>query len=107
MKSDFNITGMTCSACSSRVQKSVEKLEGINSCSVNLLKNSMTVDADEAVVSEEDIIKAVVSAGYGAEKKGKEAKASPSAPDGKPSEEYRQMKLRLITSVVFALPLVY
>ena len=42
MKSDFNITGMTCSACSSRVQKSVEKLEGINSCSVNLLKNSMS-----------------------------------------------------------------
>ncbi len=107
MKSDFNITGMTCSACSSRVQKSVEKLEGINSCSVNLLKNSMTVDADEAVVSEEDIIKAVVSAGYGAEKKGKEAKVSPSVPDGKPSEEYRQMKLRLITSVVFALPLFY
>lgn len=107
MKSDFNITGMTCSACSSRVQKSVEKLEGINSCSVNLLKNSMTVDADEAVVSEEDIIKAVVSAGYGAEKKGKEAKTSPSVPDGKPSEEYRQMKLRLITSVVFALPLFY
>ena len=76
MKSDFNITGMTCSACSSRVQKSVEKLEGINSCSVNLLKNSMTVDADETLVSNEDIIKAVVGAGYGAEVKGKQSSTS-------------------------------
>ncbi|MBR2316238.1 MAG: heavy metal translocating P-type ATPase [Clostridia bacterium] len=107
MKSDFNITGMTCSACSSRVQKSVEKLEGINSCSVNLLKNSMTVDADETLVSNEDIIKAVVGAGYGAEVKGKQSVASPSAPTQKASDDFSIMKIRLITSFAFALPLFY
>lgn len=62
----FDITGMSCAACSARVQDNVEKLEGIDSCSVNLLKNSMQVSFDEDIISEEDIIKSVKNAGYGA-----------------------------------------
>ena len=62
----FDITGMSCAACSARVQDTVEKLEGIDSCSVNLLKNSMQVSFDEDIISEEDIIKSVKNAGYGA-----------------------------------------
>lgn len=98
---------MTCSACSTRVQKSVENLEGISSCSVNLLKNSMTVEADETLVTNEDIIKAVVGAGYGAEVKGKQGVASPSAPAAKSDDDFRRMKTRLITSLAFAIPLFY
>ena len=62
----FTITGMSCSACSTRVEKAVNKLDGIDKASVNLLTNSMQADYDESVVSQQDIIKAVVDAGYGA-----------------------------------------
>lgn len=62
----FDITGMSCAACSSRVQDTVDKLDGVNSCSVNLLKNSMQVYFDESIISEDEIIKAVKGAGYGA-----------------------------------------
>ena len=57
---------MSCSACSSRVEKAVNKLDGIDKASVNLLTNSMQASYDENVVSEQDIIQAVVDAGYGA-----------------------------------------
>lgn len=112
MKIDFNITGMTCSACSARVQKSVEKLEGINSCSVNLLKNSMTVDADENVLSADDIIKAVTDAGYGAAVKTSgstmnKGETKDRSSKEKTNDEYKQMKKRLIVSFVFAIPLFY
>lgn len=66
-KKTFDISGMSCAACSARVQSTVEKLEGIDSCSVNLLKNSMQVTFDEDIISDADIIKAVKGAGYGAE----------------------------------------
>lgn len=66
MKQKFNVTGMTCSACSARVDKSVNKLNGIKSVSVNLLTNSMQVEYDENELSEQDIIQTVVKAGYGA-----------------------------------------
>ena len=59
----FNITGMSCAACSARVEKAVSKLEGVTSCSVNLLTNSMTA---EGTASDEEIIAAVTAAGYGA-----------------------------------------
>lgn len=61
----FTITGMSCSACSTRVEKAVNKLDGIDKASVNLLTNSMQADYDESVVSQQDIIKAVIDAGYG------------------------------------------
>ena len=66
-KEKYIVTGMTCSACSSRVEKAVNKLVGIEKASVNLLTNSMQVEYDEGKLNEEAIIKAVVDAGYGAE----------------------------------------
>ena len=65
-KIKFNITGMTCSACSSHVQRAVEKLEGAAEVQVNLLTNSMSVNYDEAFLSADKIIEAVEKAGYGA-----------------------------------------
>ncbi len=66
IKRVFDISGMSCAACSARVQDTVHKLDGVNSCSVNLLKNSMQVYFDESIISEDEIIKAVKGAGYGA-----------------------------------------
>ena len=65
-KEQFDITGMTCSACSARIEKSVAKLPGIKEVSVNLLKNSMVASYDESVLDTEGIIQAVEKAGYGA-----------------------------------------
>ena len=64
MKKKYKIEGMTCSACQSHVQRSVEKLEGMNLCNVNLLANSMDVEFDETKLSNETIIQAVEKAGY-------------------------------------------
>ena len=63
MTEKFNVTGMTCSACSAHVEKSVKKLNGVKSVNVNLLQNNMHVDFDETAVSVDDIINAVVSGG--------------------------------------------
>ena len=63
----YIVTGMSCAACSSRVEKAVSKVPGVTSCSVSLLTNSMGV---EGTASEQEIIKAVADAGYGASKKG-------------------------------------
>ena len=65
-KQRFDITGMTCSACSARVEKTVSNLEGVAEANVNLLKNSMSVAFDNSVISEDAIIAAVQKAGYGA-----------------------------------------
>ena len=67
-KEKYIVTGMTCSACSSRVEKAVSKLEGIGKASVNLLTNSMQVEYDETKLNEANIVQAVVDAGYGAER---------------------------------------
>lgn len=69
----YNVTGMSCAACVARVEKAVSKIDGVNSCSVSLLTNSMNVDgsADSSA-----IIKAVQNAGYGASLKGKEKKSA-------------------------------
>ena len=66
MKEKFDVTGMSCSACSSHVEKSVSKLEGIKTVSVNLLTNSMQVEYDETKLDTGKIIEAVEHAGYGA-----------------------------------------
>ena len=63
----FSVTGMSCAACSARVEKAVANVDGVTSCSVSLLTNSMGV---EGTASEQAIIKAVEAAGYGAAKKG-------------------------------------
>ena len=65
-KQKFNVTGMTCSACSAHVEKAVNKLEGVKRAEVSLMTNSMSVDYDEKTLTPDGIIQAVVQAGYGA-----------------------------------------
>ncbi len=108
MKQKFDVTGMTCSACSAHVEKSVCKLEGIAAVNVNLLQNSMTVEYDEAVLKTDDIIHAVESGGYGAFPQGaKQADAASEAPRNVAAEEMHSMKKRLIASFCFLVPLFY
>ena len=66
MKQKFNVTGMTCSACSAHVEKAVGKVEGVEGVSVNLLGNSMLVNYDDARTDSAAVIQAVQDAGYGA-----------------------------------------
>ena len=66
MKQKFDVTGMTCSACSAHVEKSVAKVEGVSAVAVNLLANSMVVEYDEKQIGPDTISKAVADAGYGA-----------------------------------------
>ena len=103
MTEKFNVTGMTCSACSAHVEKSVKKLNGVKSVNVNLLQNNMHVDFDETAVSVDDIINAVVSGGYGASVAGKEQEKK----DNKIDNEISNMKFRLIVSLVCLVPLMY
>ena len=107
MKQKFDITGMTCSACSAHVEKSVKALEGIEMVNVNLLRNSMEVEYDEQKLDDSDIIRAVESGGYGASVKGA-VKSTAKAEGPSPQEkEIKNMKFRLISSLVFMLPLFY
>lgn len=107
----YQVTGMSCSACSSRVEKAVSKLEGIEKASVNLLTNSMQVDYDETILTGQAIIDAVVKAGYGASLAGRQAGTKNSSSQASPSnaaeQEVKQMKRRLLWSIVFLIPTVY
>ncbi len=109
MKQTFDVTGMTCSACSANVERSVKKLDGTISVNVNLLANKMTVEYDENRLNDEKIAAAVIAAGYGAGVHGK--KSAPKSSDSSPADTARQeiegMKLRLKTSAIFFLPLMY
>lgn len=122
MKGKFDVTGMTCSACSSRVEKCVSKLEGVEEVTVNLLTNSMQVKYDENVLEEQGIIDAVVHAGYGASPARESsgfAGGSKGAPAGQaqrqqgengknPVQEHLEyMKKRTFWSFVFLIPLMY
>ena len=99
---------MTCAACSARVEKAVSALSGAEEVSVNLLKNSMSLSYDENQLSDSDIIKAVENAGYGASVKGKtEAKKKDEKGENVYEKNLRQMKVRLIISLIFAIPLFY
>ena len=98
----FEVTGMSCAACSARVEKAVSGVPGVSACSVNLQTNSMGVEGN---ASTEDIIAAVTAAGYGAKEKGA------AVPEQKPlngnKSELRGMKNRLIASLVFLVILMY
>ncbi len=109
MQERYHITGMSCAACSSRVEKSVSALPGIQDVSVNLLKNSMVVDYDDHILTPENIISAVVKAGYGAslQKNKEETSTSSVSLDYDASEEYVSMKRRVIGSFAFTIPLFY
>lgn len=106
MKQVYDVTGMTCSACSSRVDKVVRKLEGVSEVNVNLLQNKMTVEY-EAPADETAIIKAVVDAGYGASVHQERGSAPSSAPKSQSVDESEGMKKRLISSFCFLIPLMY
>ncbi len=105
MKQKFDITGMSCSACSAAVERNVKKLDGIKSCEVSLLTNSMTVVFDEKTTDEQQIISAVTSAGYGAcvhETVKKSQQNKTEKDDG-----LKEMKTRLIVSFACLIPLMY
>lgn len=117
MKERFDVTGMTCSACSSHVEKSVGKLTGVENVSVNLLTNSMQVEFDENKLDTVGIIKAVEDAGYGAAVKDEHAKSGAKTSGQSDSQEnnglsaveqnVKNMKKRLIVSLIFWIPLMY
>ncbi len=107
-KEKFDITGMSCSACSSRVEKAVRKVDGTANVTVNLLTNSMQLEYDEAKTNPAAIIAAVEHAGYGASVKGASTStgAAESSEPGETAVEagIREMKHRLVWSIVFLIP---
>ena len=108
MKQKFNVTGMTCSACSAHVEKAVNRLDGVQKAEVSLMTNSMTVQYDEDVLSPGGIIDAVIHAGYGASLPEAAATKTGSArPEARMEEELSAIKHRLIWSFVFLIPLFY
>ncbi len=109
-KETYDITGMTCSACSSRVEKCVSGLEGMKKASVNLLTNSMQVEYEEEKLDGLGIIKAVEKAGYGASLRLKSAVKEQSAGSGGKSTmqaETESLKRRFLVSLAFLIPLMY
>ena len=102
----YSVTGMSCAACSARVEKAVSKIEGVTSCSVNLLTNSMTV---EGSVKSEAVIQAVEDAGYGAERLNGTAQKSHQNPEEKSlnKSETSVILKRLIISIVLLMILMY
>ena len=100
----YNVTGMSCAACSARVEKAVSKVDGVTSCSVNLLMNSMGV---EGAASPESIIAAVEAAGYGASLKNAPSAAKAAQKEEIKDKETPKMKKRLAASVVFLAMLMY
>lgn len=107
-KEYFDITGMTCSACSARIEKNVSKLDGMKIVNVNLLKNSMSVEYDDQILTAADIVGRVEKTGYGAFLHN----ASTTTVNNKPKEdialkEFQEMKKRLWISILFSVPLFY
>lgn len=110
-KETYDITGMSCAACSARIEKGISGMEGMQQCSVNLLKNSMTVSYDEAELDSGKIIHQVEDIGYGASLH--QTQGSKTTGRGKngatdaAAAAAKQMKQRLIVSLVFTIPLFY
>ena len=100
----YNVTGMSCAACSSRVEKAVSKEKGVTYCSVSLLTNSMGVEGN---VSDEDIISAVEAAGYGASVKGASGTNKTAEDNNSAKKEMSAVKMRLIFSVILLAALMY
>ncbi|SFA94111.1 Cu+-exporting ATPase [Acetitomaculum ruminis DSM 5522] len=114
VKETYDITGMSCSACSAHVQKAVEGLEGTSKVNVNLLQNKMTLEIDQDMLTSDDVVNAVVKAGYGATLREKSTSSSGVNTSKTKSEGYDMakvqadnMKNRLIISFSFLIPLMY
>lgn len=100
----YNVTGMSCAACSARVEKAVSSVDGVSSCSVNLLTNSMGV---EGTATSKEIIEAVEKAGYGASLKTKNKKTKSNSDDELKDTQTPKLVKRLVASLVFLAPLMY
>ena len=107
MKQKFDVTGMTCAACSAHVEKAVCKVAGVDGVNVNLLGNSMVVDYDEGATDAGQIIHAVEEAGYGASLPAAKGAAAQPRPASGMEEEAAGMKRRFLTSLIFLAPLFY
>ena len=109
MTRKYDVTGMSCAACSARIEKVVGKLEGVKSVTVNLLMNNMTVDFDENTLNDDKIIQAVIGAGYGASLPREENAPQTTAEKtvNPADEELASMKTRLVWSIAFLVPLMY
>lgn len=104
-KVKFDVQGMTCSSCSSHVERAVNKLNGIKSVNVNLLSNNMIVEYDEQKIDNNEIIQAVAQAGYNASLSEKKEKKNNKKDKNK--ENIKSMKKRFIISLCFLIPLMY
>ena len=100
MKLKFKVTGMTCAACSARVEKVTKAVPGVQSCEVNLLAGAMTAEAEES--AKDAIIKAITDAGYGASVEGEKQQEAPA-----PDTGMKEMKIRIIGSALFLVILMY
>lgn len=100
----YNVTGMSCAACSARVEKAVSLVNGVSSCSVNLLTNSMGV---EGTATSKEIIEAVEKAGYGASLKTKNKKTKSNSDDELKDTQTPKLVKRLVASLLFLAPLMY
>lgn len=100
MVKNYDVTGMTCSACSSGIEKAVNKLEGVNSAEVSLMGKSMRVDFDESVLEEARIFDCVISLGYGIFEEGE-------APAEKAEDDGKKLLVRLIVSVCLLVPVMF
>ena len=100
----YNVTGMSCAACSARVEKAVSSVDGVSSCSVNLLTNSMGV---EGTATSKEIIEAVEKAGYGASLKTKNKKFKSNSDDELKDTQTPKLVKRLVASLLFLAPLMY
>ena len=108
MTQKFHVTGMTCSACSAHVEKSVNKLEGVERAAVSLLTNSMSVSYREGAVSPSEIIHAVEQSGYGASlADSSQAGQAARRPENPIAGELKEMRRRLVVSFAFLIPLFY
>lgn len=111
IKERYNVGGMTCSACSAHVEKAVSKLEGVERVEVNLLTNSMTVLYNGSICSQSKIIEAVEKGGYTASLPAEQRSDNKSEKRESPAElrrkEFKEMKKRLIWSLIFLVPLFY
>lgn len=107
MKQKFDVTGMSCSACSAHVEKAVSRVPGVDQVQVNLLQNAMVVEYADGATDGQKIIRAVEEAGYGASVKGEDTPEKANALQEKTADAARAMKHRLLWSIGFLLVLMY
>ena len=103
MKKDFKVTGMTCAACSSRVERVLNKMEGVTKAEVNLATEDLHIDYDDSKLNTQDIIGRIEKAGYGAY----EVKEDTKIDETDKEDAINSLKKRFILSLIFAVPLLY